>query len=53
MNGRNGLDGHGQEVDVLYQRANERIAKGVALVGAYLIWGVLGVLSFGVLLLAA
>jgi len=51
MNGRNSLEGHGAEVDVLYARANERIAKAVAFAGSYVIWSVLAVLAAGVLLL--
>jgi hypothetical protein len=47
MSGRNGLDGRGAEVDVVYVRANERVAKAVAFLGSYLIWGVLGVVALG------
>jgi len=53
MGGRNGFDGHGQEVDVLYERANERFAKTVAFVGSYLIWAVLAVLVAGVVVLGS
>lgn len=48
MSGRNGFDGQGAEVDVLYVRANERVAKAIAFIGAYLIWGALGVAALGV-----
>ena len=51
MSGRNGIDGHGQEVDVLYERANERVAKAVAFAGSYLIWVVVGALGIAVVLL--
>jgi hypothetical protein len=48
MSGRNGFDGQGAEVDVLYARANERVAKAVAFLGSYLIWGALGVFALGI-----
>jgi TRAP-type C4-dicarboxylate transport system permease small subunit len=47
MGGRSGLDGQGVEVDVLYARANERVAKAVAFLGTYLIWVALGVFACG------
>jgi len=55
MNGRAGTErtgGEVAEVDVLYARANERVAKAVALLGTYLIWGMLGMLLLGALVLA-
>jgi hypothetical protein len=47
MSGRNGFDGQSVEVDVLYARANERVAKAIAFLGSYLIWGALAVIVLG------
>jgi hypothetical protein len=52
MGGRNSLDGQGAEVDVLYARANERVAKAVAFLGTYLIWGALGLFACSLTLLS-
>jgi hypothetical protein len=41
-----------EAVDILYVRANERVAKGVALLGTYLIRGVVGMLLLGAVLLS-
>lgn len=42
-----------EEFDVLYERANERFAKAVAFGGSYIIWGVLGSIVAGVVLLGS
>jgi hypothetical protein len=47
MHGRNGFDTQGAEIDVLYVRANERVAKVVAFLGSYIIWGTLAFLTAG------
>ena len=52
MGGRNSLDGPGVEVDVLYARANERVAKAVAFLGTYLIWVAVGVFACGLTFLS-
>jgi hypothetical protein len=50
MHGRNGFDTQGAEIDVLYVRANERVAKVIAFLGSYIIWGTLGFLTAGLVL---
>lgn len=52
MGGRNNVDGQSAEVDVLYARANERVAKAVAFLGTYVIWGALGVFACVLMLLS-
>ena len=39
-----------RQVDILYEPANEKAAKAVAYFGSYVIWGVVGVVACGLVL---
>jgi hypothetical protein len=49
MNRHTGIEA--RQVDILYEPANEKAAKAVAYLGSYLIWGVLGVVVCGLVML--